>query len=176
MVDPREFARCFPSVKNLESESLAAFLSRLDVVEFADSDVIFAAGDVPEAVYLIASGSVLVLHSGARGPSVTLGRIRRGEMVGEMGLVDGGPRSASAVVEQDVVAWRLSQEDYLSLRDAGHPAIGWILGELGRRLSQRVRSVESRISRAREQPDLASTLPAEQARSRRWYNWLWPWS
>jgi len=176
MVDPREFARCFPSVKRLEPDSLAAFLEQLEVREYAEQNVIFAAGDEPEAVYLIASGSVLVLHSGVGGPAVTLGRIRRGEMVGEMGVVDGGPRSASAVVEQAVVAWRLSREGYLSLRDEGHPAIGWILGELGRRLSQRVRSVESRIGRAREQPALASTLPAEAARSRRWYQWLWPWS
>jgi CRP-like cAMP-binding protein len=93
-----------------------------------------------------------------------------------MGLIDGGLRSASAVVEQPVVAWRLSIERYQDLRDTGSPAVGWILGELGRRLSQRVRAVESRIGRARSQPALASMLPIEPSRSRRWYQWLWPWS
>ncbi len=97
-------------------------------------------------------------------------------MVGEMGLVDGQPRSASAVVEQPVLAWRLARARYLQLRDVGHPAVAWILGELGRRLSQRIRAVESRIGRAREQPALASALPTELPRSQRWYHWLWPWS
>lgn len=175
MVDVREFARCFPSIADMPDDAVDSFLACLVACEFDAQTPIFAAGDTPEAVYLVASGSVLVLNSGGDGKEVTLGRIRRGEMVGEMGLIDGQPRSASAVVEQPVLAWRLSRQQYQQLRDDGHPAVAWILGELGRRLSQRIRSVESRIGRAREQPELASTLPAELPRSRRWYHWLWPW-
>ena len=176
MVDAREFTRCFPSSADMPPESIASFLGCLVPCEFETQVPIFAAGDSPEAVYLIASGSVLVLNAGVDGQEVTLGRARRGEMVGEMGLIDGRPRSASAVVEQPVLAWRLSRSQYLQLRDVGHPAVAWILGELGRRLSQRIRAVEGRIGLAREQPGLASALPVEVPRSQRWYHWLWPWS
>jgi len=177
MIDVQEFRRRFPSAETLPQEDLQGFLEALSEREYASQAVIFAAGDPPDAVYLICRGSVLVLHSGVEGPQVPLGRIRVGEMVGEMGLVDGGRRSASAVVEEEVLAWRLSREDYLRLRDEGHPAIAWILQELGERLSQRVRAVQSRISKARSQPSLASSLPIEPARRRRrWYQWLLPWT
>ena len=176
MIDLLEFRRRFPTVATLPQAALVSFASALEEHEYKNQAVIFAAGDPSDAVYLLARGAVLVLHSGVEGPQVPLERIREGEMVGEMGLVDGGHRSASVVVEEAVLAWRLSRQDYLQLRDEGHPAIAWILQELGERVSHRVRAVQSRISRARSQPSLASSYPIEPARRRRrWYQWLLPW-
>ena len=106
---------------------------------------------------------------------MTLGRIGRGEMVGEMGVLDGSPRSASAVVEEPVIAWRLSRKGYEMMCEEGHPAIDWLLREIGGRLSHRIRSVERRIARVRDQPSLSNVMPAEAVQRHRWYSSFFAW-
>lgn len=175
MEDPREFIECFPRAGQLEPEALEELLAELTVEEFDDQAVLFAAGDPPDAAYLIERGGLLVLQSGVNGDKIALARLQRGGMVGEMGLIDGARRSASAIVEEELTAWRLSRASYLELREAGHPAAAWFLDELGYRLTGRVRATEDRIARLRQEPSLAASLPGEAAPLRRWYHRLLPW-
>lgn len=140
-------------------------------VTFEPQAVVFAAGDAPDAAYLIRRGSVLVMHSG-QSRSVALARLYRGDMVGEMGLVDGRPRSASAVAEVGLGCWRLSRESYTSLRDDGDPVAEWLLEELSRGLCERIRGVEARIGRASEHPVSIAVPPLSTARKRGLLAWL----
>jgi len=57
-------------------------------------------GATGDSLYLILSGSLRVYGCDARGREVTYGVYGPGEYVGEMSL-DGGPRSASVICEQD---------------------------------------------------------------------------
>ena len=176
MSDKREFLRCFPRAAQLEAEALKELFEGLSVVRFEPQKILFAAGDAPDAAYMVSRGSLLVLHSGLVG-DIPLARIYRGDMIGEMGLLDGSRRSASAVVEEPLVAWRLSRARYAEFRTQGHPAAAWFLDELGHRLTGRVRSTEDRIGRIRQDPSLAAIVPEASAR-RGWWSRLsfWPWS
>jgi diguanylate cyclase (GGDEF)-like protein len=57
--------------------------------------IIFSEGDVPEALYLIVSGTVEVLKKGWDGPAARLALLKSGDFFGEMALIDGAPRSAT---------------------------------------------------------------------------------
>jgi CRP-like cAMP-binding protein len=61
-------------------------------VSFADRGVVFVKGDSGEFAYLVRSGSVEI-----RGAGNALEVVGPGGLFGEMALIDGGPRSASAV-------------------------------------------------------------------------------
>ena len=57
---------------------------------------IFFEGETGRAMYVVQDGEVEICTTGATG-SVTLARLRKGEVFGELALVDDSPRSASAV-------------------------------------------------------------------------------
>jgi CRP-like cAMP-binding protein len=67
-----------------------------DVVAFSAGEPVFAAGDPAECVYVVRSGSVL-LHDGGR----EIETVGEGGIFGEMALVDGLGRSASATASTD---------------------------------------------------------------------------
>ena len=62
---------------------------------FSAGTVIHLRGDVADCAYIIKSGGVEIRHHGR--PVETL---RPGEIFGEIGLIDGGPRIATAVARE----------------------------------------------------------------------------
>ena len=64
-------------------------------VGFADGGVIFVKGDRGEFAYLVRSGEVEI-----RGSGHAFEVVGPGGLFGEMALIDGGPRSASAVARK----------------------------------------------------------------------------
>ncbi len=57
---------------------------------------LFLAGDVAEALYVVLTGELDIAVSTRDGRDVWLAKLGAGALVGEMGVLDGGPRSADA--------------------------------------------------------------------------------
>jgi CRP/FNR family cyclic AMP-dependent transcriptional regulator len=74
-------------------QSLAA-ASRLRT--YRRGQVVFTAGDKGDTVIVVVSGRVKVVVRSADGGALTLTVIRPGGVLGELGVADGGPRSADA--------------------------------------------------------------------------------
>jgi len=72
--------------------------------------VVFA-GDKTSALYVIVSGSAKVLSRDSEGREVILAFLSQGECFGEMGLIDGEPRSADVVVVDPCELLEISRED-----------------------------------------------------------------
>lgn len=71
-------------------------------LEFKAGQRIFAEGDPPDYCYQVFRGRVhIVLQSGGRPEAIA--SIGPGEVFGEMGIIDSGPRSASAIAAEDTV-------------------------------------------------------------------------
>ena len=75
-------------------------------VFYADQ-MIFKEGDMGDRAYLIQDGQVQILKNGA--PLATLGK---GELFGEMALVDDQPRMASAKAVADVSVVVINRETF----------------------------------------------------------------
>ncbi len=67
----------------------------------AVGDMVFREGDIGDCAYLIAEGSVQITKGGGAGAPIVLATLGRGEIVGEMALVDDHPRMADAVAAED---------------------------------------------------------------------------
>jgi CRP/FNR family transcriptional regulator, cyclic AMP receptor protein len=63
---------------------------------FRRGQVVFTAGDTGDTVMVVISGRVKVVVRSADGGELTLTVISAGAMFGELGVADGGPRSADA--------------------------------------------------------------------------------
>jgi CRP/FNR family transcriptional regulator, cyclic AMP receptor protein len=77
-------------------EDLAAVAAASRVRRFRRGQVVFTAGDRNNALILVISGRVKVVIRSADGGELTLTVIQPGGMLGEIGIADGGPRSADA--------------------------------------------------------------------------------
>lgn len=71
-------------------------LSHFETREYLLGEHIFAAGDPAHELYEILSGTVLVYHESEHGP-ITLAELHASDFLGEMGCLQGEPRSFSAM-------------------------------------------------------------------------------
>lgn len=79
------------------------------------ADTLFAEGDPPDALYLVREGRLDVLVPGTSGLEA-VAQIQPGEVVGEMGLLTGLPRTATVRAAETSELWRLSREAFEDLR------------------------------------------------------------
>jgi CRP-like cAMP-binding protein len=71
---------------------------------FARGQALFVEGDRPERVFLLERGRVLITCSGPGGKEIVLELQGPGDVLGELSVFDGGPRSATAVTLEPVEA------------------------------------------------------------------------
>lgn len=88
---------------------LDAFRSHVEAVHFSAGDVIFRKGDDSDFAILIAAGEVEV-HDEERGTVLAVSG--EGALVGELGMISGDPRSASARALTPVRGWKIDRSDY----------------------------------------------------------------
>lgn len=80
---------------------MALQLERL-VKTYGKSEVIFRQNDPGKEMYIIYSGNIeLFLEGGERGEAKLLTTLRRGDFLGEMAIIEGSPRSATAIAGED---------------------------------------------------------------------------
>jgi CRP/FNR family cyclic AMP-dependent transcriptional regulator len=130
---------------------------------FEVGDVLFRQGDPSDHVVLIRSGSVDVVREiGA--DSIRLGTAKEGEFLGEMGVLEGRPRSATVIAASDLEVELVGRRGFLE-RVSGEPQLAH---KLLLRMSSRLRDVEDMLARlhvaagatAREGEARAHDLPA----------------
>jgi len=108
--------------------------------DFPAGAVIFEEGDPGSRMYVIQSGEVRILKRvGAR--EITLARLGAGEAFGEMALLDGQPRSATAIVEAPARILEIEEAAFADLVIHN----GEIALRLLRRLSARLREANRQI-------------------------------
>src|ERR1700678_3367536 len=65
-----------------------------EILPLAEGQVIIAEGQIEEAFYIVLSGVLQVITRGPGGETL-LGRFPAGSLFGEVGFLDGGPRTAT---------------------------------------------------------------------------------
>lgn len=107
---------------------------------FAEGQVLFREGDPADSVFRLLSGAVDILRE-LDGDPVLLGTVGAGQFIGEMGVVENRPRSATARAASEVEVEILTPTQFLD-QIARSPRAA---RELIQRLSQRLREADDRI-------------------------------
>jgi CRP/FNR family cyclic AMP-dependent transcriptional regulator len=118
--------------------------------------VLFAAGDAGNGCYLLEQGLLKVTVTSSRGEERTIAILGAGAVVGELSMVDGGPRSASVVALSDCLLRFTSREAFAKYMAAHPEAFQALVAILAFRLRQADEvvaattflSVKERIARA----------------------------
>jgi CRP/FNR family transcriptional regulator, cyclic AMP receptor protein len=134
----------FSLLDHAERETLAEIM---DCESVAAGKVIFDMGDVGDCLYILRSGHVHIYVENTTGEKIVLGEFEPGEVFGEISLLDGGPRTATAIAMEDSDLFVLTRDDLQSLiTEHPHAAID-LLTMVGRRLRTTDELLRSHVSR-----------------------------
>ncbi|HAF07722.1 MAG: Cyclic nucleotide-binding:Bacterial regulatory protein, Crp [candidate division TA06 bacterium 32_111] len=106
-------------------------ISKIEKV-LKDGEVLFREGEIGDEMYLIKSGKIKIVQKVGDEMKV-LAVLSEGDFFGEMALIDGSPRSATAIAEGDT---ELITFDKVAFRKkiGEEPLIEYIITELSKRL------------------------------------------
>lgn len=76
--------------------ALEALAGRAQERRFRNGQMIFETGQASDALYAVLEGRVRIFRTSLEGDEVTLGLIDAGQIFGEIAVIDGGGRTASA--------------------------------------------------------------------------------
>jgi CRP/FNR family cyclic AMP-dependent transcriptional regulator len=83
--------RLMPALKSLGEEDLEGVLSLSRIQRFEEGEIIIREGQYDNWIYFLISGKIAIEKKGE-----TIGVLQdRGDIFGEMGIIDGSPRSAT---------------------------------------------------------------------------------
>lgn len=129
---------------DLSKEIRAGFEKRMIVKTFAQGDVIFREGTVGDGCFIIKSGRVMLYSFSPLGERKIFDIISDGDVIGEMAMIDGEPRSMTAECLTGVKADFLAREDFekeiMAHREALIPFLKLVVRRL-RRLDQHVEEI-----------------------------------
>ena len=90
-------------------EDLATIAPMLRERRYRSGETIFHEGDPGDAMHVIASGRAKISIESQEGDEAILATLGPGEVFGELVLLDGAPRSATAVAVEPTVTYTLPQ-------------------------------------------------------------------
>ena len=102
---------------------------------YKKGETIFHQGSHSDCAFIIGSGSAEILQETTEGEKV-IGKLKENEIFGEMGLIDGQPRSASARALEDSVMYIITRDNFDILVDKNPKALLPILKVLTSRLRE----------------------------------------
>jgi CRP-like cAMP-binding protein len=136
----------FDLFKGLPEESLQELVTKLKAIHLEKDQVLFNKGDFGDSVFIVEAGKLKVVSTDAEGNEVVLNQVGPGAILGEMSLLDQGPRSAGVVAISKVDLLALSSDDFLVALQA-QPQMGM---EISKGLIQRLRFATTYIENAIE--------------------------
>lgn len=123
-------------------EILAKFL---DVVKIEKGVTLFEQGDREMFMCLVKQGEVDVFKEDSHQKNRVLAKIGREKTLGEMALIDGQARSATAITATETVMFILNQENFNKMADE-HPKVwGTLLLKICKLMSQRLRATSGEL-------------------------------
>ena len=134
----------FALLDQKERKSLAKLLN---TKHFDKGDTVFSYGDAGDALYLVRSGRVEVFVENTEGEKILLAQNEAGDLFGEISLLDGGARTATAVCVEETEALTLDREHLLKfITQHPHAALD-LLAVMGKRLRNTDELLRTHVSR-----------------------------
>jgi CRP-like cAMP-binding protein len=145
-VQPADYFKQIPLFCDLNPEEIMDVLRIARVVSFKAGSKLCTRGAVADCAYLLEAGEVSIRASEEGQAEVELARAGAGEILGELALIDGHPRSADVIALSDVRGYRIDRSELDAMRKAMHPAAFKILRRIAITVSDRLRDLNEAIA------------------------------
>lgn len=129
-----------PLFQGMAANELARIANISEVVDYAAGETVFAEGDFGECLHVIVAGAVSISHKG-----LVIRTLTEREYFGEMSLLDGEPRSATATAVEDSLLLEIRRQQFHEILSRRYEAALAVIETLSQRLRlelERVRRIE----------------------------------
>jgi uncharacterized membrane protein len=134
----------FRALDDDDRRALAASMGKLPV---AKGHQLFTQGDAGDSLYVVQSGCVELYVQDHAGQEIVLNHVQAGEMFGQLSLLDGRPRTASARVTEEGELLMLDRADLVALvRRIPDLALD-LLAQMSRETRRADELIRSRVTR-----------------------------
>jgi CRP/FNR family transcriptional regulator, cyclic AMP receptor protein len=128
----------------LEPDELARVLAFARTERFSNGQVIFRRGDAGQSMMIVISGRIKISVSSSEGKEAVLAILGRGEVLGEMALIDGKERSADATAMEAGEALSIQRRDFIPFLERNPTICLRLLAVMSDRLRRTSEMVEDR--------------------------------
>lgn len=129
----------------LDDAAILAMAQACTMLQLRQEEGVFSEGDLAQEVFFVVSGRVRLTCEADDGPDVVVGYVEAGGILGEMGVIDPAPRSASATAAEESVVMRLPGEALGAFIAQGHPVAAILLAAIRENMVQRIHILNERI-------------------------------
>ena len=109
-------ARC-PLFEHADEAALQQVAQGMRRRRFRRNEVIFHQGDPGDSLHVVASGAIKIVLPSAEGEEAIIATLRPGDFFGELSLLDGAPRSATATALEPSETLVLPRNAFFQLVD-----------------------------------------------------------
>ncbi len=154
-MDRRDIVQALPIFAGLSERDWDKIADLFSERQYQKDDYVFLEGEAPEALYIIKTGKAKVLRHSTDGKDVVLRVCGSGQMLGTVGIFDGGGYPGTAQIIEECTMLVVARNDCLTLVQR-YPVFALaVIADLGNRLrssAEQIRSlaverVEQRIAR-----------------------------
>ena len=102
-------------VGQLPDAERAALLDAGTPLRFEDDQILLVQGDVGDFLYVLTSGLVKVIVAAESGAATTLAIYSKGDLVGELSVLDNKPRESTALAAGPVTALKIGNSAFIAI-------------------------------------------------------------
>ncbi len=103
-------------------------------IYYKKGQTLFDEGSCSDSAFIIESGEIEISKVNEKGEKVVIDVLEQSEIVGEMGLIDGKPRSATAMAKTNSTVREITQDQFKDISKNNPQAMMPILKVLTKRL------------------------------------------
>ena len=132
----------FAGLSNQEAEELA---SHCEVILLPPEKKVFSQGDEAKGMYILFRGALEIRVQDLKGEENPVGEIEKGEIFGEMSILDSGTRSASCYTTSDSILLYIPGTGFRTMMKEGSPVIHRLLRFVLQRSVFRLRALNEQL-------------------------------
>jgi aspartate ammonia-lyase len=139
----------------IKPDELTAVVQRGKLVTYTGGDYLFHESTPRQWLGIVTEGEVELVR-GQHGNSVQIGLAQPGALLSEGVMLDDSAHSTSAVTRQGAKVWQISRDELEGVRTEQPQVFYRIVGQIARRLSDRLRTATERLAKETEVPVLTN--------------------
>jgi CRP-like cAMP-binding protein len=142
-VDKQKFLSAHPFFKGLGPELIDQVGSHAIIRVVKAGTMIYAKGDPGDSLFAVITGTVQISVASVEGKDTVFAQLGAGEIVGEIALLDGRPRSADVAAVTDCELMVINRRDFVPLMH-DHPELAFQLIDI---LCEKLRRTNEQVER-----------------------------
>jgi CRP/FNR family cyclic AMP-dependent transcriptional regulator len=123
-----------PLFHGMEEGELTRLAQTMAQRRFRRNEVIFHEGDPGDSLHIVVEGRVKITRESAEGDEAIVVILSPGDSFGELVLLDGAPRSATATAMEPTETLTMARATFVELVESGSPFRGRLLTGIARRI------------------------------------------